>query len=432
MNINILPDLSLAAAPFTTVLGNALKVAATTNSDSIIQYSAPARVEPICLVDAALAQYEHLYPILQTTNSIFAAYYMQAAASMINVSAMRLLRDIDPLKPDRNMNAAIFDFVERSGQQVYGDNKSLPSRVEGKVLEIVTESMSLPRPGAAEPHMTFMITEAADGKPVFKVASPEEVKRYKEASAKAATDLAKKEYEKNLADLKSAGNMAKSSGVGMSNAVMDTPNLAVGKIFEVSADYGQGVVTIQVIVALKTMITSSQNLQDIYATGGELRSASERWHGWRSGQLRFVEDIMFCSDIIENHRRTAIRDNTGVYLLNRERDTKNRVTALLTGKASIGTASGIAVFDSVTAKRLEAAVGGKLSDFNTREKIFKRTYAMNIIVVDREWEDVTVYNRGIPKAVEMPIAEYTRSKSKGGSDVADIVKLFLSGSAPTL
>lgn len=432
MNINILPDLSLAAAPFTTVLGNALKVASTANSDSIIQYSAPARVEPICLVDGALAQYEHLYAILQTTNSIFAAYYMQAAASLVNVSAMRLLRDIDPLKPDRNMNAAIYDFVERSGQQVYGDNKSLPGRVEAKVLEIVQESMCLPRIGQDRPMVSFMVTEAADGKPVMRVASPEEVKKYKEASAKAATDLAKKEYDRQLADLKAAGNVAKGGGVKMGGDLLDTPNLAVGRIFEVSADYGQGLVTIQVLVSLKTMITTSQNLQDIYATGGELRTASERYHGWRSGQLRFLDDIMFCNDIIENHRRTAIRDNTGVYLLNRERDTKNRVSALLTGKASIGTASGIAVFDSATAKRLEAAVGGKLSDFNTREKIFKRTYAMTILVVDREWEDVTVYNRGIPKAVELPIAEYTRAKSKGGSDVADIVKLFLSGTAPTL
>lgn len=431
MNINILPDLSLAAAPFTTVLGNALKLASTGDSDSIIQYSAPARVEPICLVDSALSQYEFLYPILQTTNSIFAAYYMQAAARMINVSAMRLLRDIDGLKPDRNMNAAIYDFAERSAQQHYGDSKTLPQRVEGRVLDMVTEGMSLPRPGQSVPTITFMITEGQGGKPVMKVASPEEVRKYQEASKKAATELAKKEYDKQLADLKHAGAATK-GGAAMVGDILDTPNLATGRIFEVTGDYGGGEVKIQMMVVLKTMITSSANMVDVYATGGELRSASERWHGWRSGQLRFMEDIIFCNDIIENHRRTAIRDNTGVYLLNRERDTKNRVAALLSGKASIGTASGIAVIDSATAKKLELAVGGKLADFNTREKIFKRTYLMNMIVVDRDWDQVTVYNRSIPKAVELPVTEYTKAKSKGGSDVADIVKLFLSGSAPTL
>lgn len=433
MNINILPDLSMAAAPFTTVLGNALKVASTANSDSIIQYSAPARIEPICLVDAALAQYEHIYAILGTTNSIFAAYYMQAASSMINISAMRLMRDIDPLKPDRDMNAAIFDFVEQSAQKHHGDNKTLVQRAEGRVLEIVKESMELPRPGKPLPVISYMITEGVNGAAQARVATPAEIKafkEYQEKSKKIGEEIAKKEYDKKLAELKSASSQ--SGSAKLAGDLMDAPNLAAGRIFEITADYGGGQVTIQVLVSLKTLVSSSANLVDVYATGGELRTFKERWHGWRSGQLRFLEDIIFTQDLIENHKRTAIKDNTGTYLLNRERDTKNRVSALLSGKASIGTASGIVVMDSTTAKKLEAAVGGKLGDFTTREKIFKRTFAMNMIVVEKEWDQVTVYNRGIPKAVSLPVAEYTRSKSKGGSDTADIVKLFLSGSAPTL
>lgn len=432
MNINILPDMSLASAPFTTVLGNALKVASTANSDSIIQYSAPARIEPITLIDAALGQYESLYGILGTINNLLAAYYMQGASGVINVSAMRLLREVDSLKPDRNMNAAIFDFVEQSAQKAYGDTKSLPSRVEGKVLEIATESMQLPRPGQRQADYNVMITEAEDGKVVMKIVSPEEMKKLKQLTDKAATDLAKKEYDKQLAAMKASGNVAATSKTTMMGDLLDTPNLAVGRVFEVSADYGQGVVTIQVMVVLKTLMAQSSNMIDIYATGGEMRTFKERWHGWRSGQLRFLEDIIFCQDLIENHKRTAIKDSTGTYLLNRERDTANRVSALLSGKASIGTASAVSVISKQTLVKLEAAIGGKMADFGTREKVFKRTYVMLFVVVDPEWDMITVYHRGIPKPTTLPVAEFTRAKSKGGSDVADIVKLFLSGTAPTL
>lgn len=432
MNINILPDFSLASAPFTTVLGNALKVATTANSDSIIQYSAPARVEPICLIDATLAHYEDLYKILGTTNNLFAAYYMQATSSLINVSAMRLLRDIDSLKPNRDMNSAIFDFVEQTSQKVYGDNKTLTQRAEGRILEVVGESLSLPVPDGQHHLVRAVITEAADGSKVMRAATKEEEKEFRDAAMKAASTMAKDEYERRLKELKAIGGMASSSDVGLLGDILDAPNLAVGRIFEVTADYGAGSVTIQVLVSLNTLLSSPANMIDIYSTGGELRTAKERWHGWRSGQLRFVEDIIFCQDLIENHKRTAVKDNTGVYLLNRERDTKNRVSALLTGKASIGTASGIAVFSATTMKKLEASVGGKMDDFATREKVFKRTFTMVMLVVDTDFDQVTVYHRGVSKATNMPVSEYARSKSKGGSDVADIVKLFLSGTAPTL
>lgn len=431
MNINILPDLSLAAAPFTTVLTNALKVATTSNSDNIIQYSAPARVEPITLIDSALGQYEDLFKILGTLNNLFAAYYMQATSSMINVSAMRLLRDIDSLRPNRDMNAAIYDFVEQTAQQHHGDNKTLNQRAEGRILEVVGESLSLPVPDNQNHLVRVVVTESADGKPVMRHATKEEQAQFEKASKAAAANMAKQEYDQKMKELNAAGKVG-SSSTTMTGDLLDAPNLAVGRIFEVTADYGQGKVTIQVLVSLSTLLSSSANLVDIYSTGGELRSFKERWHGWRSGQLRFVEDIIFCQDIIENHKRTAVKDNTGVYLLNRERDTSNRVTALLTGKASIGTASGISIFSAPTMKKLEAAVGGKMDNFATREKVFKRTFTMVLVVVDTEWDMVTVYHRGISKVTSMPVAEFAKSKTKGGSDVSDIVKLFLSGTAPTL
>jgi hypothetical protein len=443
MNINILPDLSLVAAPFTTVLGNALRVASTQNSDSIIQYSAPARIEPTCLIDAALAQYEFLYPCLGTTNNLISAYYMQGLNSQISISSMRLLREVDNLKPDRNMNAAIYDFVEASADRAYGNKTPLDQRVEGKILSVIAESLSLPVPGSNQHEHHCVVLEAVEGKPVFRVATPEEKKASEEFQKEAAEvfkktgeKIARAEYDKKLKELQAAGKTAAASKqsfeTGLVGDILDAPNLAVGRIFEVTADYGNGSVTIQVLVSLKTKLSTSANLVDIYATGGELRTFKERWHGWKSGELRFVEDILMCSDIIDNHKRTGVKDNTGTYLENRQRDTQNRVASLLTGKASIGTASAIAVFAGATVKKLEAAIGGKMADFGTREKVFRRTSLMIFMVIDTDFDQITVYHRGISKPTSMPVAEYTRSKSKGGSDVADIVKLFLAGTAPTL
>lgn len=432
MNINVLPDFSLLAAPFLTVVGNLAKASMAPNSDNIIQYSAPARIEPITLVDAALTQYEDTPDVLRTLNTLFSCYYMQAIGMSINVESMTLLRNIDNLRPNRDLNSAVADFAESSLNEYYGDTKSLGDRASdsarsrgGQLISVVTESMTLPDPERDMGQSTYMVTESESGEKIL-------MRRATKADVEEFAKVSQKQMQKELDERGKVVVKNMSSSVKMEGGLMEAPNLAVGKIFDVTMEINGKKVSLPVLVSLRVITSSSSNLVDVYSVGKSGTSAVERFHGWMSSELRFLDDIMFCSDLIEDHKRTAIRDNTGTYMLNRQRDQDNRLAAMLTGKASIGTASNIAVLHSRTIKQVEAAIGGKLIDFATREKLFKKSYIMIMVSLDPDWGQLTIYHRGIPEVTQMSVKEFGRAKSKGGTDVSDVVKMFLAGKAPTL
>lgn len=418
----VVPDFTKLAAPFLTVVGNLAKIAATPNSDNIIQYSAPSRISPICLVDGTLGALEETPDILRTTLTLISCYYMQAIGQSINVESMTLQRNIDNLRPNRDLTSAVGDFAAASLNEYYGTNHTAESAAKaasGQLLSIATESLSLPVPGVNAPAGVAYALESADNAILMQRPTKEQLDAFEKQ--------ARKEMETKA---NSAGKL--DTGSIKSIQDMEAPNLAVGKIFDVTMTMSGQVVTLPVLVSLNTVLSKPDNLVDVFTVGGQFTTMKERYHGWKSGQLRFIEDLIFCQDLIDAHKRTAIRDNTGTYLLNRERDASNKLAAVLTGKASIGTASNVVLFNSKTVTKIEAALGGKLKDFATREKMFKRTYAMLVVVVNTEWNQVTVYHRGIPESTQLSIKEFTKAKSKTGTDVSDVVRLFLSGKAPTL
>lgn len=431
MQINLVPDMSMAAAPLTQVLLNAFNLASQTDADSLISYSAPARVEPMVLVDAELALFEDLPKLLSATNNLFSCYYIAAASRSLNVNSYRILRTIDHLSPSRSTVAALGDFANDSARRLPDGSGGVASRVETKIIDMVGESLSLPRYGSTKMALESHRGANKEGKFLARVATPQEKKEFDRLAIEEATKGLKAcvaAEEKAMAALNATGTAIKKGPVDY----MEAAHLVTGKVFELSASYGGNSATVQVMVSLDPRVTRPGNIVDIFSVGGELRTAKERAHGFLSGKLRFIDDIILGSDLIDNELRVGIHDETGAWLQNRENDAGNRLSAILTGKRSVGTASGIAIMHARTARRLESAIGGKLDDFATRQKIFKRTFNLLLLVVDTEYDRLTVYHRGLAKINRLPISEFVKTRGKDGGDVTDIVKLFLNGSAPTL
>ena len=84
-----------------------------------------------------------------------------------------------------------------------------------------------------------------------------------------------------------------------------------------------------------------------------------------------------------------------------------------------------------TAAQLEADVGAKLSDFHTRERIFENTYVMLMVVVDTEWEQITIYHRTMALPTQLTVKEI-KSVNRKGVDVAEVLRAYQLGHAPTI
>lgn len=163
----------------------------------------------------------------------------------------------------------------------------------------------------------------------------------------------------------------------------------------------------------------------------EDNTLNERYHAWRAGRIGLIKDLILCQDLIDTHRKALMNDDAGVYsqIINRANNAKK--FGLLTQNPSLVSASSIFVFSEVIAANIERTLGGKLSNPRIRQKAFENTYAMLLVVIDREWERVIIYHRGIATATEVSIKDIKSMTNSKGPDVTDILRSYIAGNSPS-
>lgn len=212
--------------------------------------------------------------------------------------------------------------------------------------------------------------------------------------------------------------------------VTDITNLAVGKMIEVTISENGQSAKIPVTVRMRVTGMSPQVMTETLSVGGYDGSFKSRWRQWRAGEIRFWADAVFAMDRIEAHKKAAMRDKSGYYAAVHKRDAKNGLAAAMAGNVSVGTASSIIVMTEQTRKELERNLNRKLSDFRVRQDVFQNTYAMLMVVIDPEWETVTIYHRGIEMPTELTAKDITTSAKGNGPDITEILRMFMEGKAP--
>lgn len=353
-------------------------------ADSLVKYTKVTRVEPVTLVDAKIVHWQHTHDVLQTLNSIFAAYYLQAVSISVNVGKVDVVRLLDSINPNR-------DPMENAGMFV------------GDMLSEESYKYALPR---------------LDRKVGLEAYASEDLE-----------DDVRKHYAKSMGDNKVTGQ---GFGKGTAERATEVANLSVGKLLEVEICQGEHKAVIPVSVRLIVSSIASENLSHILSVGSKDTSVKERYHAWRSGQLEFVKDLMLCQDLIDDHRSTLMNDKSGMYQQTLDRRDRNKLSGILSGKPSLANASNLVVMSSETARQIESASAGRFKDFKFRQNIFKNTYVMLLVVVDTAFDQVTIYTRDLEVPMTVSAKELKSANKGSGPDVAEILKAYQLGNSPTI
>lgn len=234
--------------------------------------------------------------------------------------------------------------------------------------------------------------------------------------------------------LEAYGDLGNSSAQPASklDSLTQATNLSVGKLLEVEVSNGQNKAKIPVALRLIVSIIATDTLVHTLSLKSKDVSVKERYHAWRAGALSTIKDMILCQDLIDEHRKSLIKDTSGIYRASTTRSNKNVLSALLSGQPSIATASNIVVISDRAAKQLEVAVNGKLKDYATREKIFKDSYVMLMAVVDTQWEQVVIYHRSIDQFTQLSFRDIKSSSKDNNIDIGKILQSLLTGSAANL
>ena len=468
-----------------SVVRKVADVWASAKADSLIDYTAPSRVEPIALIDADCMYSDMLPEVMQSLNSIFAGYYLQAMAISMNVGKVEVMRHLDKLNPNRNpMNTAAdtsgwlmtmesykhrlpkLGDMRTVGDYSYAMESNISDAVAEANLELNTEKFEYQRREDAMKHIADSMKEDREGRKEardnatydfnamkyytdrdmknrdFQQHVSEVQKQYefneKKFGADEAFRMAQQELQKRglaLQEKTRQDNLDKSEfGIGRDTmaTIKELTNLSVGKLISVDVTDGLHKASIPISIRLMASSIPSSSIVNILSSGKGDMSVKERYHAWKSGRLEFIRDLMLCQDLVDAHRKNLMKDTSGLYAEMLVRRRKNQLSTLLSGNPSVATASNLLVCSNTTLETLEGEIGGNFKDFKTREKVFAETYLMIIAVIDKGFDRVTFYHRGLNTATQLGIRDLKASNKNTGPDVGELLKAYQMGSAPTL
>lgn len=351
---------------------------------SLADISKIARVEPITLISSNLTGTKELYNILHGVLNIYAAFYLQAIHILsAQLADVRILKILDKTNPDRDMKTLL-----TSGYTAYEN------------LNIKTLTLE---------NCKFKLPMIATDKPSFAIESI-----FDEDASNVLTSSTQK-----LETFEKLGS-------------------AVGKVMEVkftvrgNDSKNSDEITIPVVVKLDNMVIPADVIDQILTANADEITLGSRFKDALAGRIGFIKDFILCSDLIKSQKKTMIKDPTGYYNQLMKRINNSRMYSALSGNISLAGVSSIVVISEEDESFVQKQIGGKLTNEHTREIIFNNTSAMMVVVVDKEWERVSIYVKDIDGFSQNSFDAFKSMADKGnGAQIQDILKAFSVGNAPS-
>lgn len=383
---------ALATGSLLTTLTNladkgfsAMELSRNFKQGSLTSFTAAARVEPITVVDASCLHLEYLPEVLQSLQSIFTGYYLQAVSLIADVGNVKVIKMLDKLNPNRQPDVEAF-LKDMAGAAMAVASEEICEASNWK-LSMESYKWRLPTEGNVP-------------------AMEEEIKK--------ATSTTVSAGEKTVL------------------SVADFTNLSVGKLINVEFKSNGQSMTIPVAVRLLVSSLPSSSITKLLDNNTKNNSLVERVYKWRSDRIDFVKDLILCQDLIADHKKNLLADREGVMreILNRAKN--NKLSAYSSKQPSLAAASNLFVISEEVADTIKRESGLDIDDFRDRQKIFESTYGMIIVVINREFQRVNFYHRDIRMPTSVGVRDIKMSAKGSGPDITDILNAYKKGEQPTL
>lgn len=357
------------------------------------------RVEPLTILSKDLINLEYMVDVNQALLSMFAAYYLQAISVLTTINNVEVVKILDALNPDRDETGFLM------GERLNYSKES--------VRNLVLESYEHSLPGTSRIALEF--------------------DKETNTELNTITNLSVgKLLNVRIGFKGTVSEVSGSETVSGDGTKVNGKYVVQNKEWEASnktTENKEQFVNIPVSVRLMASVIPNATIAHLLALKTEDTGLVERFHAWRSGRISFIKDLIFCQDLIEEHKRALLGDESGTLQEIYRRVTNAKKYGLLTKNPSMVSASNLFVISEQVAREIEHKLGGSLKNSRVRDKAFANTYAMIIAVVDREWERVTFYTRGLASSTDLSVKEIKSvSKNKNGIDIGDLLKSMNMGS----
>lgn len=367
----------------------ATKVNGINAQNSLTDIVKLTRVQPLTILDSDVLHYEGLPDVLQSTLSIFTGYYLQALAIISNVQSAKVINTLTSINPSA-ANQGLDDMR-------YGGTRF---NQESFSLETYHARMNNDQEGS------WKMTKEA-----YKYSLPRSKKQF-------GFESVVKGLDKEAA-----------------TAVRETTNLSVGKLVNVTlsaSDTDDTRASMPISIKLATNTMSSKLVEALLTQDSSETSFTERYHAWRGGQIEFLRDLVMCQDLIDNRKKLLMKDKSGVYSSVVAQASNHAMNGLMGRNPSLAAASNIVVISDATQAAIENKLGTRLSDVRTRNKMFQSGYMMILVVIEKRFDRITFYHRGVANPTSVSLRDIKVSNKGSGPDLMDVMKALGMGAAVTI
>lgn len=418
----------MSAAAIATIGLGAVKLATdlmktAAGSDSLVEVTKVMRVEPIVLIDSDCMFHEGLPDLMQSLQSIFCGYYLQAVAVTTTVGNISVAGKLGKLNPNRD------PWSELGSSHSYGEIGASATVIKTGIGMLSRESYAFGLPSFKKANISAGLEAMHLG---MEVAPSYKTKAEAQAEADKSNASNPDLKKKDKGDQSNGKGFSMSLGRDLGQNIAEVSNLSVGKMLSVEITDGNAKATIPVSVRLLANSIPTNSLVHILSPSEMDTTWKARWHAWKAGRLETVKDMIFCQDLIDAHRKKILEDNTGMFttILNRKR--KNQLATVVSGTPSVATCSNMLVMSDVTQAKLELESNLRLANFHDRQKLFDETSFMIMAVIDKRWDRVTIYTRSIPETTTVTFRDMKIGNRGNGPDIAEILKAYQLGHSPSI
>lgn len=400
----------ISATDGINAIGNAIDAYDTaktlTGETSFSEFTRAANLEPRVMVEDTLKTLPQLPKFLMGLTNIYTAYYLQAISLTATINDVSVISILDRFNPNRD---ASLSRLLKNINNARKDKSNLYAKFSKESYAYVLPNYK--NYGIVPVNMQKALEAQAEN-----LIAANDAKDAKEIKEEIKQELEKERINYNVSS-------------GLKN-IQEADNLAVGRLVQVKLTQNEHTYEVPVAVRVRPMFVPKLIMRELVALGDVKQSWSERWHKMRSGEISFISDWIFQSDVINHKRKLLALDKQGLYreLINRRKN--NKLAALTTGHVSLGSASSFIVISAQTAKEVELTTGQSLTNAAFRAKVFGENSAMMIIIIDTEWERVVTYTRGINGGVDYSFKDFEGFGKGNGPDITEIMKAYALGNNP--
>lgn len=208
-------------------------------------------------------------------------------------------------------------------------------------------------------------------------------------------------------------------------------SLASGKTFDLVIERNGNKMPLTIDVSLAVLVAESEAVKVILGVGDYKYSFQARKLEANAGTKKWVRDIVFSRDLIDAMRQNRYKDKSGYYKSVINTRNRNMLSGMF-GNLSVNNASSAFVISQETVDAMEPVLGNSLDDFDTRQRLFENTLTMIIAVVDRQWESVTFYHRGLRRYSEINLRDLSKGGKGNNLDVSEVIRAYQAGSSPSM